>query len=312
MSTEPLYSLVVMTQNRPGPLKRCLGSIDRLSRGRSCPEVILVDDGSDPPARVAASDYPSLNIITVRLDDRGVAAARNAGIKKSTGDLIAFIADDYVLPESYLKDIECFFRDNPSAQAISHNIAPRGASMLQPVQQLYFDLVIGQEIPPDQAGQDIIFSYTLPASRAAMFRREVFDQVGFFNENLRVGEDGEFGRRMADAGIPVYLFCHKRVDHYDAQKSRDYFRQRLRYGRSLIRSGISGLPLEELSKTGFLRMVFKMLINKLRQWWALSGRLGNQLRFIVLSPFLLLFLCFFYYGAYAQFCEQRNTSKIEP
>ena len=81
-----------------------------------------------------------------------------------------------------------------------------------------------------------------------MWPKWVFERVGLFDETLRVGEDGEFGRRMAAAGIPVHLFLRKRILHYDARTSLDYFRQRIRYGRSYIRSGIAGPAFQTFSK----------------------------------------------------------------
>lgn len=296
-----------MTCNRPGPLWRCLKSIERIRWDGRTPELVLVDDGSQPPVQLSDKDFPSLEIIRVRIENGGVAAARNAGIKYASGDFVAFIADDYELPESYLGDIECFFREYPDAQVISHNIDPRGPHLLRHVQQLYFDLVIAQEVPPDQAGSDLVYSFTLPASRAAMFRRGIFDRVGLFNESLRVGEDGEFGQRLARAGIPVYLFARKRVAHYDAQTSLDYFRQRLRYGRSYVRSGVSGLPLETMSSWGFVGKMLQMLKNKMYQWWQVSGRLDLRARFVLFSPMLTVFLCCYYYGALAEFMKLRKA-----
>lgn len=301
------YSLVVMTRNRPGPLERCLKSIQRMRCADERVEVIVVDDGSVPPVRIRNHDFPGLEIVSVRRENVGVAAARNAGIKHSSGHFVAFIADDYELPERYLEDIGDFFGAHPDAEVISHNIEPRGPHLLRRVQQLYFDLAIGQEVPPEQAGRELIYSYTLPASRAAMFRRGVFERTGLFNESLRVGEDGEFGQRLARNGIPVYLFLNKRVAHYDAQQSLDYYRQRLRYGRSYVRSGVSQLPLKEMSRTAFIAKMLKMLKSKLRLWWQVSGRLGVRTRFVLFSPPLTSFLCCFYYGAYAEFLELRRN-----
>ncbi len=306
MSAPGTISLIVMTYNRPVPLARCLESIEALRCNGPRPEIIVVDDGSDPPAEEVVDRYPSLEILSVRQEHRGVASARNLGLKTSTGAFVGFIADDYVLPPGYLEDVAAFFRQYPDAQVISHNVDPRGSRLLRPVQKIYFDLVIGQEVPPDQAGRDVIRSYTLPASRAAMFRWEVFEKVGRFDEQLLVGEDGDFGQRMAKAGIPVHLFLRKRVIHHDAVTTLDYFRQRIRYGRSYLRSGIAGPTRKAFVERGFLLAMAELLWRKLRQWWEVSGRIGLRLRFVSLSPFLLLFLCFFYYGAYL---ELRDTTR---
>lgn len=311
MTTGLRYSLVVMTFNRPAPLLRCLESLENLDWDGDRPEVIVVDDGSQPPVQLEAKDFPTFRLRTVRLEHKGVSAARNAGIAASSGDCVAFIADDYVLPRSYLKDIDRFFVEHADAQVISHNVAPSGALLFRPVQQLYFELAIGQEIPAGQARRDLIHSFTLPASRAAMFRKKVFEEIGGFNDSLRTGEDGEFGRRLARAGIPVYLFRNKRIFHFEARESLDYFRQRLRYGRSYIRSGVSGLAIESVSRPAFLSRMVKMLGKKLRFWWQVSGRLGCRLRFTLLSPFLVMFLSCFYYGAYREFSRMKKEAEGE-
>lgn len=307
MHSQNRYSLVVMTHNRPGPLARCLESIDSFDWAGEIPEVVVVDDGSEPPVQLAQQHLRVVKPVVVRLEHLGVAAARNAGIDHSSGAFIAFIADDYILPPDYLTNIDEFFRSHPEAQVISHNIKPCGPYLFRPVQQLYFDLALGQAIPAEQARRDVVFSTELPASRAAMFRRGVFDRVGRFDENLRVGEDGDFGIRMAEAGIPVYYFPHKRILHYDVKSSADYFRQRLRYGRSFVRAGMWGGPLTSMTRTSFLLRIPRMLINKLAMWWKVSGRLNLRLRYVLLSPFLVLFLLYFYFGAYAEFCDLRKS-----
>jgi len=310
MSAVRDYSLIVMTRNRPLPLARCLESIQRFRWDLPPPEIIVVDDGSNPPAREVTERFPSLAITTVCQEHSGVAAARNLGLKRSAGARVAFIADDYVLPADYLQDVETFFQENPDAEVITYHLDPRGPSILRPVQKLYFDLVIGQEVPPEEAGRDVVRSYTLPASRAAVFRREVFERVGMFDESLTVGEDGEFGRRMARFGIPVHLFVNKRVIHYDARTSLDYFRQRIRYGRSYIRvsAGVDDAIPKSISGQALLKVLFDKLGRKMRQWWEVSGRQHQRLRFITLSPFLVLFLCLFYYGAYLEFRASNKRS----
>lgn len=308
MTGDRTYSLVVMTLNRPDSLARCLQSIEQLRWTGPRPEIIVVDDGSDPPAQSVVDRFPSLGIICARQKRRGVASARNLGLETSSSNFVGFVADDYTLPIDYLENVDAFFRQHPEAKVISHNIDPQGSALLRPVQKLYFDLVIAQEVPPDQAGRDVVRSFTLPASRGAVFRREVFEIVGRFDETLLVGEDGEFGRRMARSGIPVHLFLRKRVIHHDAISTLDYFRQRIRYGRSYVRAGIAGPTTGAFSERGALSALALQLQRKVRQWWQVSGTIGIRRRFVLLLLPLLVFLCFFYYGAYL---ELRDSSGDE-
>ena len=71
-------------------------------------EVLVVDDGStDESARVIRS-YGN-RIISISQGNAGVSAARNVGIKASTGEFIAFLdADDYWLPRKLTMQIPMF------------------------------------------------------------------------------------------------------------------------------------------------------------------------------------------------------------
>jgi glycosyltransferase involved in cell wall biosynthesis len=62
-------------------------------------EVLVVDDGSPDDTREVAARYPSVRY--VHQSNQGVAAARNTGIRESTGDYLVFLdADDRLLPEA--------------------------------------------------------------------------------------------------------------------------------------------------------------------------------------------------------------------
>ncbi|HXE80216.1 MAG TPA: glycosyltransferase family 2 protein [Vicinamibacterales bacterium] len=305
MSAARCYSLVVLTCNRPAALERCLRSIERLEWDGPPPEVIVVDDGSDPPSRSVVERFTSLRIEYRHQPNRGVAAARNTGLRAASGTYVAFIADDYVLPASYLRDVDEFFRAHGDARVITHNLAPKGAGVFSRVQRLYMQLALGQELRPGVHPSGVVSSFTLPASRAAVFARSVFDEVGAFDERLRVGEDGDFGRRLAAAGIPVHMFFWKAVEHHEALRGRDYLRQRTRYGRSYVRV-LGGGPARASFETWGPAGIAVSTARKLREWWTVAGALGLRGRLLVHAPFITLFLAAFYRGAYQEYRDSET------
>ena len=85
----PLLSIIIPTHNRPHLLPRAVQSA--LGQTLHNIEVIVVDDGSSPPAQLA--DHPKLRMI--RLDPgRGGAAARNAGTQAAQGRWVTYLDDD--------------------------------------------------------------------------------------------------------------------------------------------------------------------------------------------------------------------------
>src|SRR5882757_6392481 len=78
-----------------------LGEAIESALGQTLPpaELIVVDDGSDDNSFEVAGRYPEA--VRRRQSHRGVAAARNAGIAASSGDLLVFLdADDRLLPRA--------------------------------------------------------------------------------------------------------------------------------------------------------------------------------------------------------------------
>jgi len=283
-----------MTYQRPLALRRCLDSIGRLAYPRSAYEVIVVDDGSTgrPPVPLDQV-YPELHLRYEWIPHQGVSGARNAGLALSSGDLVAFLADDYTLPPDYLSRAEDFFRTYPDARVITFNVRSVGASPARHVQQLYHELVLLQNAAAAPDANGIIRTVRLPASRAAVFRKEVFERVGPFDQRLASGEDGELGQRLAAQGIPLYFMHRYYVDHHEEKGFRDFLRQRREYATSYFALTSSSQADAAEPSWGLLRCV-RTVFGRLAGWVGISRREGKLTRFLLLWPGLALFLFRFY------------------
>lgn len=304
-------SLIVLTYNRPNLLRNCLESILKLEKGGVSLEVIVVDDGSKTDNSSIPNQYEhSLKIRFDKKVHQGVAAARNYGVKLASGKFIAFIADDYCLPKNFLIDVLKFFDENDDALVITHNISPCGPSLFKFVQRLYFQLTLWQSIENLETTSGVLKSYSLPPSRGAVFRKEIFNEIGLFNEELVTGEDGEFGMRMASHGIPVYFFPDKYIEHWEQKDLLGYIDQRLKYGSSHLRAIIASGNNLELSRLSFLKIFASYFPKKILIWTKLGKKMSNRAEYVLLSPFIVIFLLFFYLGFYTEF-KRYGTSKHE-
>jgi len=94
-------SIIVPTHNRPDLLPRAVDSA--LSQDFADLEVLVVDDGSDPPARLPA--HPKLR--TLRHEQsRGGAAARNTGTRAAAGRFVCYLDDDELHSEMVRVSLE--------------------------------------------------------------------------------------------------------------------------------------------------------------------------------------------------------------
>ena len=89
------YSVIIPAYNAEKTLRRCLASIP----ARPDTEVILVSDGSTDATEEIAAEFP---VRLVRMEHRGVSAARNRGLSLARGRYVTFVdSDDFVTPDYF-------------------------------------------------------------------------------------------------------------------------------------------------------------------------------------------------------------------
>lgn len=122
LANKLFISVIVITRNRAESLKDALISLTRQSRQPD--EVIVVDNASaDHTKEVILSFADRLNIKYVYEATRGIPHARNAGITNATGDIIAFIDDDCVAGEGWLKYVEIPFVRDPNVGVVGGEVS---------------------------------------------------------------------------------------------------------------------------------------------------------------------------------------------
>jgi len=87
--------------------------------------------------------------------------------------------------------------------------------------------------------------YVNPTSAGASYKREVFDKVGYFDEQFDVGEDYEFNYRVAQTGYRAYTSLQLALYYYPRKSLGALFKQMTRYrtgdGPTVTRQQISSI-----------------------------------------------------------------------
>jgi glycosyltransferase involved in cell wall biosynthesis len=145
-------------------------------------DIVVVDDGSTMPVPALAGD----DIRYLRQPNRGLSAARNAGIRAARGSLILTLdADDMMRPP--------FLRAAVDAMRRHQELAYVGGYVR------YFELLDLVYVPAGPLGDLNVVMHTQLKS-AVLFRREVLEQVGGYDEELPAFEDWDLLIRLARAG----------------------------------------------------------------------------------------------------------------
>jgi glycosyltransferase involved in cell wall biosynthesis len=191
--SQPLVSVIIPTHNRCGWLSQAIESVLNQTYVRF--ELIVVDDGSTDGTPDLLKGY-GRSIRLIHQANGGVSRARNTGIRKARGALIALLdSDDSWLPEK-LEHQVAFLKASPQALICqTEEIWIRNGKRVNPKKR-------------HQKFSGMIFEKTLPlclvSPSAVMMRRSLFEEVGLFDENLPACEDYDLWLRIAWK-YPVYL-----------------------------------------------------------------------------------------------------------
>ena len=195
----PLVTVVIPCYKQAHFLGEAIESV--LNQTYPFREVVVVDDGSPDDTAAVAARYPDVRC--VRQENRGLPAARNTGIRCSTGIRLVFLdADDRLLPDALEAGVRCFDA-HPDCGFVSGHcrlIGADGAPLaVPPLPQLC--------VPGDQY-LALLRHNTIWMPGCVMYRREALDRVGPFDPSLRAAEDYHLYLRIARA-FPTH--CHCRV-----------------------------------------------------------------------------------------------------
>jgi len=202
-TTPPAFSVVIPAFNAERTIVATIRSV--LAQSRSDFEILVVDDASSDGTAAAIEQL--LTDSRVRLlrqpANRGVSAARNVAIRHASAPIVAFVdADDLWLP-NYLDRMGSALEDRPEA-ALAYTEAwildGKTGQFLRKTTSV--DLQRGPDEPP--ADREALIRELLHSNFvfcAAMVRRDVFDQVGLFDETLVAAEDYELWLRIAVQGL---------------------------------------------------------------------------------------------------------------
>jgi Glycosyl transferase family 2 len=242
-ATAPTVSVIIPTYQRRELVKRAIASV--FAQSYRDFEVIVVDDGSADRTSEALAPLGA-RIRYRRQPNRGVAAARNAGIAIARGSIVAFLdSDDRWLPEhlavltgALARYPEAVLASTCPERLIGGRQGPESARLVEPFPRMFFAVVPG-------------YPSCVAVSRSAL------DAIGGFDERFPVAEDVDLWLRLAIRGRFVTVQRRTVVKQYTDDGLKHTARRRGDYLKDVLdprttdarwdREAVRGLAPSELA-----------------------------------------------------------------
>ena len=178
-------SVIIPTYNRANFLPEAIESV--INQTQKADEIIIIDDGSTDNTIKILYEYKNLKIIQTK--NLGVSHARNRGIKEAKNEWVLFLdSDDAWIKNKLEKQID-FHKKNPNI-LFSHT----GEKWIRDGKNIKYPKSL--EKPQGNCFLENTSTCKI-ASSSAMVHKSIFEDIGYFDENMRVCEDYDMWLRIS-------------------------------------------------------------------------------------------------------------------
>ena len=212
-------SIVIPAYNSQETIAQTIESCISQSYETDDLEIVVVDDGSTDDTAEIIKKRP---VRFISQDNNGPAAARNAGWKAASGEIVCFTDSDCVPEEEWVEKIVAkYTSDDIGGVGGSYEIANKESLLAECIH----DEII-QKHAATPAETDFLGSFNVS------YRKRVLQEVGGFDESFRraSGEDNDLAYRVKKAGYRLIFDKETKVAHYHQSSLVKYLKEQCRHG----------------------------------------------------------------------------------
>jgi GT2 family glycosyltransferase len=227
--TEPLVTLVVAARNEERHISACLDSLIAQTVGLQAVQILVVDGRSADRTRDIVGDYTAKHGDHVRLIDNPrqiTPCAFNLGIRSATTPYVGFVSSHSTLAPDYVAECLAAF-ERSGADDVG------GPLQMTAEGHVAKAIAIATASPFGvgnanwrYATEDTFVDTVFPG----MYRREVFQRIGLFDEELIRNQDDELNFRLTQAGGKVFLTPRVKAYYVNRSSLAKLWRQYYQYG----------------------------------------------------------------------------------
>ncbi len=233
----PFISVIVPVRNEAAFIGHTLGQLVSQDYDSDRFEVLVADGRSTDVTRAMVCEMARHHPQVRLLDNpkRWSSAGRNVGVRAARGDIVVVIDGHCEIDNPrYLWELaDAFARSGAACIGRPQPLDVSQATLFQQAVALARSSPLGHQ--PASFIYSALERFVPPQSVAVAYRREVFAQVGLFDESFDACEDVEFNHRVGRAGLTCFFTPKVQVSYQPRDTLPGLFKQMVRYGRGRAR-----------------------------------------------------------------------------
>jgi len=249
----PQLSVVVCTHNRPDDLERCLDALARLD---DTPQVIVVDSATEPPCEALVARYETAlpGLVYEHESEPGLSRARNRGVARASGSIVAFLDDDAAPHRDWSREILAPFASDArigcvggACVAAFEPEAERPRWLSDRLLQFAGITRFGDVARQARSSAEWPFGANMAFRASALGSDPFAEELGRNGTTLLSGEESALVERLRAVGWTVWLEPRAIVDHtVTRERCRSSY-----YWRRLWWAGVTRARRADRASTGF-------------------------------------------------------------
>ncbi len=272
-----MLSVICPIYNEEKYIAKCIDSILAQDYPKDNLEVIFVDGMSSDRTREIVAEYSAKYPFIRLIDnpDRIVPPAMNIGIKASVGDIVVRLDAHAVFPQNYFSELvkSLLELDADNVGGVCRTLPINDTPVCRSIAYV-LSSSFGMGNSHFRIGADSIKEVdTVPFG---CFKRELFDRVGYFDEELTRNQDDEFNGRIIKNGGKNFLLPDLVIDYYARDTVAKVYKMFYQYGL------FKPLVNKKLGQPATIRQFFPLLF--------VLGLILGPLTFLISSAFIWLYL----------------------
>ncbi len=255
------FSIVIPCVNEEDYIGNCLDSIIQQDYDKELIEVVIVDGISTDKTTDIVKEYQKKHsgIKLYSNPEKRTPVSLNIGIKKSAGDVVIILGAHTRLDSEFIKLNNKYLieKDVKVTGGTQKNV---GNGFMQQLIGLVMEMPFGMASAQYRWSRKEQFVDTVVY---AAYKKELFDEVGLFEENFTIAEDAEINWRIRNAGHKIFYSPKIKSYYYPRNSIKRFLKQMFRYGIlrvNVLKKHFNSLKLIHLIPSAFVLAILGLAV----------------------------------------------------